>query len=177
MQVLCKTHLHKQCPLVLCREFYDSPVDRNSKVRRSARLGWLSQNVDRTNTRTQIFCFKFSVFILPSTGLPRWFSSKQSACWWRRHRFNPWIRKIPWRRKGQPTPVFLPGKSHGQRSLADYSPWGHKESDTTEQLSTHMLLTSCSRLKMAISSITHISTVGLFLGGSETIASNSCHNL
>ena len=40
--------------------------------------------------------------------------------------FNPWIKKIPWRRKWQPTPVFLPGEFHGQRSLAGYSPWGHK---------------------------------------------------
>ena len=40
--------------------------------------------------------------------------------------FNPWVGKIPWRRKWQPTPVFLPGNSHGQRSLAGYSPWGHK---------------------------------------------------
>ena len=40
--------------------------------------------------------------------------------------FDPWVRKIPWRRKWQPTPVFLPGKSHGQRSLVGYSPWGHK---------------------------------------------------
>ena len=47
--------------------------------------------------------------------------------------------KIPWKRKWQPTPVFLPGKSHGQRSLVDYSPWGHKESDTTERLSMHTL--------------------------------------
>ena len=39
---------------------------------------------------------------------------------------DPWVRKILWRRKWQPTPVFLPGKSHGQGSLADYSPWGHK---------------------------------------------------
>ena len=44
---------------------------------------------------------------------------------------NPWVVKILWRRKWQPTPVFLPGKPHGQ-SLAGYSPWGHKESDTTE---------------------------------------------
>ena len=51
----------------------------------------------------------------------------------------PWVGKIPWRRKWQPTPVFLLGKSHGQRSLAGYSPWGHKESDMTEQLSTHAL--------------------------------------
>ena len=47
-----------------------------------------------------------------------------------------WVGKISWRRKWQPTPVFLPGKVHGQRSLGGYSPWGHKESDTTEQLST-----------------------------------------
>ena len=47
--------------------------------------------------------------------------------------FGPWVRKNPWRRKWQPTPVFLPGKSHGQRSLADYSPWGCKELDSTER--------------------------------------------
>ena len=49
-----------------------------------------------------------------------------------RRRFNPCIRKIPWRRAQQPTLVFLPGKSHGQKSLAGYCPWGHKESDMTE---------------------------------------------
>ena len=48
-----------------------------------------------------------------------------------------WVTKIPWRRARQPTPVFLPGESHGQRSLVGYSPWGHKESDTTQQLSMH----------------------------------------
>ena len=47
--------------------------------------------------------------------------------------FNPCIRKIPWRRERQPSPVFLAVKSHGQRSLAGYSLWGHRESDTTEQ--------------------------------------------
>ena len=56
----------------------------------------------------------------------RWFSGKESAYQWRRHRFNPWVRKIPWKRKWQPTPVFSPWKSHGERSLAGYSPWGHK---------------------------------------------------
>ena len=40
--------------------------------------------------------------------------------------FDPWVKKISWRRKWQPTPGFLPGKSHGQRSLVAYSPWGHK---------------------------------------------------
>ena len=49
------------------------------------------------------------------------------------------IGKIPWRRKWQPVPVFLPGESHGQRNLVDYSPWGHKESDTTERLHFHFL--------------------------------------
>ena len=48
-------------------------------------------------------------------------------------RFVPWIRKIPWRRERQPTPVFLPGESHGRR-MDGHSPWGGKESDTTEQL-------------------------------------------
>ena len=52
----------------------------------------------------------------------------------RRPGFNPWVGKIPWRRKWQPTTVFLPGESHEQRSLVGYSPWGHKESDMTEQL-------------------------------------------
>ena len=46
--------------------------------------------------------------------------------------FDPWVRKIPGKRKWQPTPVFLPEKSHGQRNLVGYSPWGHKESDPTE---------------------------------------------
>ena len=46
--------------------------------------------------------------------------------------FGPWIWKIPWRRKWQPTAVFLPGESHGQRSLAGYSPWGHTQSDMTD---------------------------------------------
>ena len=46
--------------------------------------------------------------------------------------FDLWVRKVPWIRKWQPTPVFLPGKSFGQRSLAGSSPWGRKEPDTTE---------------------------------------------
>ena len=55
---------------------------------------------------------------LPQTqGLPRWLSDKESACQCRRCGFNPWIEKIPWRRKWQLTPVFLPGKFHGQRRL------------------------------------------------------------
>ena len=48
--------------------------------------------------------------------------------------FNPWVGKIPWRMKGQPTPVFLPGESHGQRGLEGYSPWDGKELDMAERL-------------------------------------------
>ena len=51
--------------------------------------------------------------------------------------FDPWVGKIPWRRKWQSTPVFLPGKSHGQRNLVGYSPWHHKVLEMTEQLSAH----------------------------------------
>ena len=60
-------------------------------------------------------------------GLPRWLSGKESACQCRRHRrcgFDPWVGKIPWSRKWQPTLVFLPGESYGQRSLVGYNPWG-----------------------------------------------------
>jgi len=61
-------------------------------------------------------------------------------------RFDPWVRKIPWRRKWQRTPVLLPEKSHRQRSLAGYSPWGHTEPDTTEQLNIHWDDPTCHRV-------------------------------
>ena len=57
-------------------------------------------------------------------GLPWWLSGKKICLQCRRPGFYPWVWKIPWRRKWQPTPVFLPGEFHGQRSLAGYSPWG-----------------------------------------------------
>ena len=73
------------------------------------------------------------------TRLPRWHrgkqspvnsreadSVKQSPCQCKRCGFNPWVGKTPWRRKWQPTPVFLPGESHSQKSLESYSPWGHR---------------------------------------------------
>ena len=69
-------------------------------------------------------------------GFPGDPDGKESSCNAGRPGFHPWVGKIPWRRAWQPTPVFLPGESHGQRSLASYSPWGRKESDTTERLST-----------------------------------------
>ena len=69
-------------------------------------------------------------------GLPRWLSGEESACQWRRCGFEPWGGKIPWSREWHSTPVFLPGKSHGQRSLVGCSPWNHKR-DTTEWLNNN----------------------------------------
>ena len=69
-------------------------------------------------------------------GLPRWLSGKESASQCRRCGFSPWVGKIPWRRERKPIPVVLPEKSHGQRSLVGYSPSSHKESGTTQWLST-----------------------------------------
>ena len=59
-----------------------------------------------------------------------------------------WIRKIPWGRKWQPTPVFLPGEFYGQRSLVGCSPWGHKESDMTELTRESDLASYCNLLMM-----------------------------
>ena len=69
-----------------------------------------------------------------NTGFPDGSDSKESASSAGDPGFDPWVGKIPWRRKWQPTPVFLPGEAHWQRSLVGYSPWGLKESDRTERL-------------------------------------------
>ena len=73
-------------------------------------------------------------FLLPY-GFGRWWLRQQKIhlqC--RKPGFNPWVRKIPWGREWQPTPVVLPGEFHGQRSLVGFSPLGHKELDITERL-------------------------------------------
>ena len=75
------------------------------------------------------------IMILPTLyTLPRSHSSKELACQCRRCGFDPWVRKICWRRKWQPAPVCLLRKSPGQRSHVGYSPWHHKKYDMTEQL-------------------------------------------
>ena len=82
--------------------------------------------------------FFFLVVNITVLRLPLYLSDKESVCQCRRCRrcgFDPWIRKIPWRRKWQPAPVFLPGESHGQRSLVGYM--GSQESDTTEHVHAH----------------------------------------
>ena len=77
-------------------------------------------------SRNETFCIQ---------GLPSGARDKEPACQHRRCKrleFDPWVGMIPWRRAWQPTPVFLPGEPHGQRSLAGYNPWGHRELDKTE---------------------------------------------
>ena len=90
-------------------------------------------NTERQSAFTrQIFqCFvrfqqEWLVSSIPLQRPPSWRNGKESACQCRRHRrcrFDPWVRKIQWRRKWQPAPVFLSGKSHGQWNQVGYSPW------------------------------------------------------
>ena len=78
--------------------------------------------------------------VLVKSGLPTWQSGKESACQCRRRKrrvFDPWVGKIPWRKKWQPTPVFLPEEPHGQRQLVGYSPCGCKEMDVLEHSTNH----------------------------------------
>ena len=88
-----------------------------------------------------------------SHGLRWWVSGSRIFLQCRRGRrsgLDPWVGKIPKRRAWHPAPVFLPGKSHGQRSLVGYSPWGCKELDTSERLGTHVwLVSSCCWNKLA----------------------------
>ena len=92
----------------------------------------------------QLFSILLDIYLgmesLDPTGFPGDSDNKESTCQRRRHKrqrhgFDPWIGKIPWRWAWQPTPVFLPGESRGQRCLVGYSPQDRRESDTTEGLS------------------------------------------
>ena len=111
------------CFRILCVSLVLLSLEKGTATHSS--ILWLSNS--HTHTHTQCY------------SSPRGASVKESACQGRRHRRH-WVRKIPWRRKWHLIPVFLPGKSHGQRSLAGYSPWGRKESDTTEPLNTLTLV-------------------------------------
>ena len=99
-------------------------------------LGTFGKNLaslEKSGTQGKLLV-KFELYCSRDTGLLWWLRwwSICLQCW--RPRFNPWVGKIPWRRKRQPTPVLLPEKFHGLRSLVGYSPWGHKELNMTEQL-------------------------------------------
>ena len=93
-------------------------------------------------------------FYNPLIGLPWWLRQQNVCLQCKRPGFDPWVGKIPWRMKWQPTPVLLLGKSHGQRSLIGYSSWGLKESDMTEWLHFHFHFQStedCKPLQRGLS--------------------------
>ena len=93
--------------------------------------------------------------------------------------FNSWVGKIPWRRAWQPTPVLLPGESYGQRSLACYSPWGCKELDMTECLSTaqcNLGKNSSWNLKKIGEGKQEIKTHPLFQHPQKTMINNDFHD-
>ena len=95
-------------------------------------------NIEET-LQTILISPKNWLLVLSKFGLPWWHSGKESACQWKRCRkcgFDLWVGKIPWRRKWKPTPVFLLGESHGQRSLTARVQ-EVSESGTTDQLSMH----------------------------------------
>ena len=116
---------------------------RHGRVSRKKELGLWTSAFRRTTCDQNIlweweinfYCIWVIVYfdILVLLGLLQW-SRNCLQC--RRCRFDPWVKKIPCRRACQPTPVFLPGEFHGQRSLMGYSPWGCKESDMIKILST-----------------------------------------
>ena len=94
------------------------------------REAWRAAVLGVTKSQTQLSDWtelNWARFLRVSPGILRWLSGKESTC--RRYEFDLWFGKIPWSRKWQPTPVFLPGKSHGQRRLAGYGPQGFKELD------------------------------------------------
>ena len=88
-----------------------------------------------TVTDRHYYCYNYYRNAIGAGGFPGGTGGKEPACPCRRHKrygFDPCVRKIPWKRKGQPTPVFSRGKSQGQRSLAGYHPQGRRESDMIE---------------------------------------------
>ena len=109
---------------------------------------------------------------------------KESACW--RLGFDSWVRKIPWKGEWQPTPVFLPEEFHGQGSLAGYSPWGRKESNTAELLTLMkrntgllcppviMLLCIYTNEKLTSSQNLHINIYNIFIYNCQKLDQPRC---
>ena len=91
-----------------------------------------SHSLDDILVDTKLYIFSLLCSNFPFLSI---LGASRVAQW--RHGFDPWVGKMPWRRKWQPTPVILPGKSQEQRSLAGYSPWGRKEWDTTLRLNNN----------------------------------------
>ena len=101
-------------------------------------------SIAKSQTRLSDFTFHSQVVLR----FPWWLVAKEFGCQYRRCGFNLWVMKILWRRKWKTTPVSLPGKSHGQRSLVGYSPQDHIESDTSQHLNNSNISITFTRRKL-----------------------------
>ena len=118
------------------RWLQDHQERHSSGCKTNNRLIWLLKRFTYISEAEKAFQFHISKGDAKEEGhsLSRWLRWWRICLQCRRPEFDPWVGKIPWRRVWLLTPVFWPGKAHGQKSLAGYSPWGCKESDTTERL-------------------------------------------
>ena len=119
MQLLWISELNKNMMLLFLPPKFAHAQARNLGI-------FLGSSHSTTFHGQLIKTFGSFYLLIISQGVPGSSEAKKSSCQCRRCGFHPRVERIPWRRKWQPTPVFLPGKSHGQRSLAGFSPWGHK---------------------------------------------------
>ena len=132
------THLNAEFQRIARRDKKVLLSDKYNEIKENNRMGKTRDHFKKIRDTKGTFYAKMSTIKdknsmdLTEAGFPRWFSGKESTCQCKRCRFNLWVRKIPWKRKWQCTPVFLSGKFHGHRSLMGYSPRGGKESDMTE---------------------------------------------
>ena len=115
---------------------WEDPLEKGMATHSSVlvwRIPWTEEPVRLQSLGSQRVGYNWVTFL----GFPGGASGKELDCQWRRHKrreVNPWVRKIPWRRSWQSTPVVLPGEFHGQRSLMGYSPRSCKDLDMTEWL-------------------------------------------
>ena len=128
---------------ILCPRGLEIPPSHSGYVR------------DRSNLDSIVTVLLVTDFNVVHRGFPDGSDGKESACNAGDRSSYPWVGKIPWRREWLPTLVFLPGEFHGQRSLAGYSPWGRKESDTTQQLTLSLSVTETTMrtMRQTISSL------------------------
>ena len=145
----CLLHLYLWCMLYFCaafvRDFILKKIFCFINLKAIPELLWGIQRFVLFQFHTHFYFFLqfISLEIMPFVViicLPRWHNGKEFACQCRRGGFDPWVGKISWRSAWQPTPVFLPAEFHGQRSLAGYRPWGHKELDRTVHACSLLLL-------------------------------------
>ena len=95
-------------------------------VSRKGHACWHNLGIKLSYNDEKLYHSKYLALFSNLWGVPPWLNSKESTCQYRRCGFSPCVRKMPWRRKWLPTPLFLPGKPQGQRSLVGYSLWGCK---------------------------------------------------